>query len=275
MQKFAVFGNPIRHSRSPFIHAAFARQADLDIEYTAELSTKEDFVDDITSFFANAKTKGCNITAPFKLQACRLVNTLSEEAKLAGAVNTIAKLSDGSLAGYNTDGMGLLSDITRQGVELGGQSVLVLGAGGAARGVLRALMNQNPESITITNRTVAKAKELIEIAETIKQPVQLEALGFDEIDKRSFDVVINATSLSLDNQIPPISSSVVADANLVYDMVYASQPTSFLEWAKGVGAKKISDGLGMLVGQAAMSFRIWTDFTPNIQPVIAELREQL
>ncbi len=275
MQKFAVFGNPIQQSRSPLIHQAFAKQADLTIDYSAELSTKEGFCSDVERFFAHKQATGCNVTAPFKLLACRLVHTISEEAKLAGAVNTIAKLSDGSLAGYNTDGVGLINDISRQNVELYGKSILILGAGGAARGVIRALINQNPYSITIANRTVQKAKELVEIGETIKHTLPLTATNFDDIDEHSFDIVINATSLSLDNQIPPISAPVVAEADLVYDMVYASQPTSFLAWAKGAGATKISDGLGMLVGQAAMSFKIWTDFMPNIQPVITELREQL
>lgn len=275
MQKYAVFGNPIKQSKSPVIHQAFAAQFGLPISYQAQLSSEQDFQTDLTTFLADSTSRGCNITAPFKLKAYQAVSSLSDDARIAGAVNTIAKLGDGSLAGYNTDGIGLVNDIQQQGHTLKGSSVLMLGAGGAARGVLRTLLACQPANLVIANRTVAKAEELVDIGDSLKTTAQISASSFDLAHTLSFDVIINATSLSLENKSPEIPTDVFTGCSLVYDMAYKNEPTAFLQWAKQNGAAKIADGLGMLVGQAAKSFQIWTGFEPKTRPVIEQLRAEM
>ena len=275
MQNYAVFGNPIKQSKSPIIHQAFAAQFGLPISYQAILSTEHDFCRDLQMFHANATSRGCNITAPFKLQAHQAVTSLSDDAKIAGAVNTIAKLGDGSLAGYNTDGIGLVNDIQQQGFGLKGSRILMLGAGGAARGVLRSLLACQPSRLVLANRTVAKAQELVDIGNSLRNTTDISASSFELASDQEFDVIINATSLSLADKCPDIPEQVFASSELVYDMAYKNEPTTFLQWALQNGAANIADGLGMLVGQAAKSFQIWTGFEPKIQPVIDQLRADI
>lgn len=273
MIKLAVFGNPIKQSKSPRIHREFAKQFDLEIEYSALLSPLDSFTRKAKQFLSDVDVKGCNVTAPFKLEAHALANELSDVAKISGAVNTLTKRKDGKIIGDNTDGGGLINDIVNQHVTIKGSRILLIGAGGAARGVLLNLLDQKPSSLTIVNRTVATADNLIAICETLTHDVLLNAASFDDLYSDQFDIIINATTLSLNDQLPDIRSTLFQNTALVYDMVYKNEPTTFMQWASNYGALKVSDGLGMLVGQAALSFEIWTGLFPETTKVITMLRK--
>lgn len=272
VDRYAVCGNPITHSKSPQIHQAFAKQVGHEIEYEKRLIELGHFAADASTFFDQGGC-GLNITVPFKEDAFAFADQLSERAKAAGAVNTLAKQADGSILGDNTDGYGLVSDIKqRLGWQLAGASILVLGAGGAVRGVLLPLLGETPLSITIANRTVSKAQGL---AEMFAENGNINACGFDELGPEStarFDIIINGTSASLSGELPPIGQACVQANTKVYDMVYGAEPTAFMRWASELGAKDVSDGLGMLVGQAAESFLIWRGAKASIDPVIQLLR---
>jgi len=262
-------GNPVAHSKSPRIHALFAQQVGHGIEYTAIQVDPGGLAQAVDQFRANGG-RGLNITVPFKLEARRLAGRLSARAELAGAVNTLRFESDGTLYGDNTDGAGLVRDITGNlGVTLAGKTILLLGAGGAARGVLGPLLEQRPGRITIANRTVSRAKELAEI---FMGQDGIEVCGFDDLAGRCFDIVINATSASLHDEMPPLPAELFSADALAYDLMYADAPTVFLRWAGGHGASRLADGLGMLVEQAAESFFIWRGVRPDTKPVIAALR---
>jgi len=267
--RYAVIGNPIAHSKSPQLHAAFARQCGQDLSYQALLAPLDGFAATVAAF-RDAGGRGMNVTVPFKVEALQLADRLTERARLAGAVNTLCFEADGVL-GDNTDGVGLVSDIRdRLGVPLAGARVLLLGAGGAARGVILPLLDAGVESLMIANRTPDKAVQLI-APFGIREG--LHAGGFGMLAQHAFDVVINATSASLADAGLPLPHGVFADGALAYDMVYGKGETRFLADARALGAARFADGLGMLVAQAAESFLLWRGVRPEISPVIAELQQ--
>ena len=273
MSKYTVFGNPIAQSKSPSIHYMFAEQAGLTIEYDRTLATKEDFISTLTSFFLDVEAKGCNVTSPFKEQVAKWVNELSAAAKIAGAVNTVIKKEDGTFLGDTTDGSGLVQDLLRLGVQIKDARILLLGAGGAARGVLQSILDLEPAFLMIANRTEEKAKQL---ASLIPRD-NFVGVGFNQLVEVQlpFDIIINSTSASLTGELPAIPESVISSSACVYDMSYADKPTVFLQHAQKLGVLDTFDGLGMLVGQAAESFYLWTGYRPNVVPVIHDLRSSL
>lgn len=268
MDKYVVFGNPIAQSKSPLIHTLFARQTAQQMVYTAELAPIDGFREAADNFFASGG-RGCNITAPFKEDAYQYATQLTERAKLAGAVNTLKKLDDGVILGDNTDGEGLVQDLLQNQVELSGKRILLVGAGGAARGVILPLLAQKPEKLVITNRTLGKAEQL---AELFSPYGKIEAVPLDALEQPDFDVIINSTSAGLTGQLPSISEQLITPSVTCYDMVYSSKITVFNQWAKELGAGKALDGLGMLVGQAAESFMLWRGIRPGAKQVQRELR---
>ncbi|MFJ9451004.1 shikimate dehydrogenase [Herbaspirillum sp. NPDC101397] len=269
MDAYVVIGNPIAHSKSPEIHAQFAAQTGQQLSYERLLAPLQGFKAAVKVFIANGG-KGANVTVPFKLDAHALADHLTERARLAGAVNTL-KFEDGVILGDNTDGAGLVADIVHNaGVSLAGKRVLLLGAGGAARGALLPLLEQQPAVLTIANRTPAKAQEL---AAQFAEFGKLEAAEFTAL-QAGFDVIINATSASLDADVPPLPASVFSGATLAYDMMYGKQPTVFMEFSHRHGAVA-RDGLGMLVEQAAESFFLWRGVRPETAEVFRALRQQL
>ncbi|WP_296895065.1 shikimate dehydrogenase [Thiobacillus sp.] len=262
--RYAVFGHPIAHSKSPQIHTAFARQTGQDMTYEAILAPLDGFAESVAAFIA-AGGRGANVTVPFKEAAFKLASRLSPRAQRAGAVNTLVFDADGIL-GDNTDGAGLVADLTRNlHCTLAGKRILLLGAGGAARGVIEPLLDQQPAALVIANRTVSRAEEL---AELFGRGVR--ACGFDAADT-PFDLVINATAASLAGDLPPLSPQVFTADTLAYDMMYG-RDTPFLDFARTHGART-ADGLGMLVEQAAEAFCLWRGVRPDTAPVIASLRQ--
>ena len=265
--KYCVFGNPIGHSKSPAIHAAFARQTGEDIEYSAILAPVDGFADAVKEFIASSG-RGANVTVPFKQEAYQLASRLTSRAKLAGAVNTLIFNGD-EIIGDNTDGFGLLRDITTNiGYPVQGKRVLLLGAGGAARGVVGPLLDAYPESLTIANRTEHRAKALGECFAHLR-PVS--CCGYSDLNGQSFDIVINATSAGLSGAIPPLPEGVFAPGSLAYNMVYGPGEKPFRDFAKGQGAAMIYGGLGMLLEQAAESFFVWRGVRPDCAPVMTML----
>ncbi|EKJ8220800.1 shikimate dehydrogenase [Citrobacter sedlakii] len=270
METYAVFGHPIAHSKSPFIHQQFAQQLQIDHPYGRVLAPVDDFVNTLNAFFAGGG-KGANVTVPFKEEAFARADELTERAALAGAVNTIKRLEDGRLLGDNTDGIGLLSDLERLSFIQPGQRILLIGAGGAARGVLLPLLSLDC-GVTIVNRTASRAQEL---AKVFAHTGSVQALGMDELADLHFDVIINATSSGLNGEIPAIPASLIYPSVCCYDMLYLQGRTPFLLWCEQHGAKRVADGLGMLVGQAAHAFLLWHGILPEIEPVIARLKQEL
>ncbi len=268
--RYAVFGNPISHSKSPFIHTLFARQTNQNLTYTAESAPVDGFSSVVLDFFRQGG-QGCNVTVPFKEEAYQFADQLTERAQLAGAVNTLKKLDDGIVIGDNTDGEGLVQDLLQHQVEIKGARILLLGAGGAARGVVHPLLQQNPHSLTITNRTLSKAQALQDVFTPYGQ---VEAVAMSEVSG-SFDIVINSTSASLSGELPQISSSIFSSNTYAYDMMYGSGQTVFNQWALESGAHAAFDGLGMLVGQAAESFMLWRGLRPGTKQVLREMRKNL
>jgi shikimate dehydrogenase len=268
MDHYAVIGNPIAHSKSPEIHAAFARQTGQRMDYGRLLGSPEDFAGDVRAFVADGG-RGLNVTVPFKQQAWALLADRSERAEAAGAVNTIIVLDDGRLRGDNTDGVGLVRDLAdNNGFACAGKRVLLLGAGGAARGVLGALLDAGPAALTIANRTAHKA---VALAQAVGDQ-RVDGRGLDALAGHSFDLIINATSSGLDGAVPDLPEGVLAAGGWAYDMLYGDAPTPFCCWAEAQGAVRVLDGLGMLVEQAAESFRLWRGVRPETGPVIAALR---
>ncbi len=270
MDKYAVFGNPVHHSKSPFIHTLFAKQTQQQMTYEAIEAPLDEFATTVKAFMANGG-KGCNVTVPFKEQAYAMASVLSERAKLAGAVNTLKVLDDGGLMGDNTDGAGLVADLHLNNISLSGARILLLGAGGAARGTILPLLQQQPEKIDIANRTVSKAETLAQLFADYGKVAPI-ALA-DVCDY--YDVVINSTSASLSGELPPVCQQLNVAGAAVYDMAYGKQPTVFVEWAKQSGAVKAIDGLGMLVAQAAESFTVWRGIRPGMRQVLRELNRNL
>ncbi|MDR9438981.1 MAG: shikimate dehydrogenase [Halomonas sp.] len=267
--RYCVFGHPVGHSKSPAIHAAFADQTGDDIEYVAIEAPLDDFVGAWRRFVAEGG-RGANITVPFKEEAFCLCDTLSERARRAGAVNTLILGGNGLTYGDTTDGVGLVRDLKRHGVELAGARVLVLGAGGAVRGVLEPLLAEEPASLFVANRTAARASAL---AADFRDLGEIDGGGFDAM-AGSFDLVINGTSASLAGDLPPLPDALFAPGATAHDMMYGAEPTVFLRWAVEHGAHGV-DGLGMLVEQAAESFYQWRGRRPDTAPVLEMLRRAL
>jgi shikimate dehydrogenase len=270
MDRYAVIGNPISHSQSPFIHGRFAEQTGQDISYERLLAPLDDFAGALDSFRQEGG-KGCNITVPFKTEALALAGQLTERAELAGAVNTLQLLPDGRWLGDNTDGAGLVLDLKRLAVPLSGARILLLGAGGAARGALGPLLAEGPAELVVANRTRARADELAARFSSLGNIVSapLDAPG------RAFDVIINSTSASLQGERLTLEAGVCHSETRVYDMMYGRDETVFMGWARAQGLRYRYDGLGMLVGQAAESFYLWRGVRPEIMPVLTALRAKL
>jgi shikimate dehydrogenase len=267
--RYAVIGNPIGHSKSPLIHSEFARQAGQDMEYGRLLGNLEDFAVEVRRFFGSGGC-GMNVTVPFKEEAWRISSERSAEAQSAGAVNTLSLGRGGQLRGDNTDGVGLLLDLTENnGFELAGKRVLLLGAGGAARGVLRTLLEGGPAELVVANRTAAKAEAL---AASSKGYGPLRGSGLDALAGGRFDLIINATSAGLAGKVPSLPDDCLARHGWAYDMLYGEGTTPFCRWGAAHGADRTLDGLGMLVEQAAEAFFLWRGVRPETGPVIALLR---
>ncbi len=267
--RYAVIGNPIEHSKSPLIHAAFAAQTGQDIEYGRILGDLHDFEGDVRDFFAQGG-RGLNVTVPFKEQAWRMADERSPAACSAGAANTLIALADGRLRADNTDGAGLVRDLRdNHGVTLQGRNILLLGAGGAVRGVLRPLLDEGPNNLLIANRTAAKALDLAADALRLG-PVQ--GCGLDDLTDQRFDIIINGTAAGLGGEMPSIPDTCLVAGGVSYDMMYSDRPTAFVLWGREHGAMLALDGLGMLVEQAAESFRLWRGLRPDTAAVIHRLR---
>ncbi len=267
--RYAVMGNPVAHSKSPAIHKLFARQFGHHIEYTAIQVDVGGLVQAIDQLRALGG-KGVNITVPFKTDAYWLADQRSDRAELAQAVNCIRVEKDGKLFGDNTDGAGLVHDIQYNlGMSLRDKHILILGAGGAVRGVLDPVLHQHPANLTIANRTVVKAREL---AEEFSKHGKIEACGFDELKGKHFDIVINGTAASLKGEVPPLPETIFKRGALAYDMMYGDKAKPFIDWSVLYGAERAVDGLGMLVEQAAESYLIWRGVRPETKPVIEAIR---
>lgn len=274
MDKYLVVGNPIAHSKSPDIHAEFARLTEQDISYERFLGDLDSFETQVKDFFAQGG-KGFNVTVPFKERAFALCDVLSNRAKVAGAVNTLLQNQNGEIYGDNTDGIGMVRDITVNNKQsMQGKRVLVLGAGGAVRGILEPVLAQQPSELVIANRTVSKAQTLVDIFSPEDFPeTARSAMGFAEVEG-AFDMIINGTSASLSGDLPPIPDTVIGADTWCYDMMYAKEPTVFLNWAQNLGAQGC-DGLGMLVEQAAEAFTLWRNKRPETQTLIKTMHEAL
>ncbi len=267
IDRYCVIGNPIAHSKSPAIHAEFARQTGQQLDYERCLVPLGAFTATVRELVAKGY-KGANVTVPFKLEAAALADTLSERARAAGAVNTLNFTAAG-IAGDNTDGAGLVADITRNaGVPIAGARILLVGAGGAARGVILPLLQHGPRELVIANRTAATAHALA--ATFGSHGVPVSACEFAALDGR-FDIVVNATSSSLAGDLPPLPAAVFGPGTLALDMMYAADPTPFMQFAASLGATT-RDGLGMLVEQAAEAFFVWRGVRPQTAALLAAMR---
>jgi shikimate dehydrogenase len=267
MHRYAVVGHPIAHSRSPEIHAAFARATGQDIVYERLLAPLDGFVATVSAF-AQSGGRGCNVTTPFKQEAFALCTERTPRAELAGAVNTLS-WADGRWKGDTTDGVGLVRDLANNlGLRLRGRSILLLGAGGATRGVVEPLLAQSPARLCIANRTIERAEALVDVFAALG-PVEAVAPA---ALREPFDIVVNATSAELSGEASLWPDAIVGTRTLAYDMSYANQPTAFMRWARERGAAGVADGLGMLIEQAAESFFVWRGVRPDTRPVFALLR---
>lgn len=270
MDRYAVVGHPISHSKSPFIHTLFAKQTQQAMSYEALDLPENDFTGSLGHLFAHGM-RGCNVTVPFKEEAYDFATQLTERAKLAGSVNTLKVTDDGLILGDNTDGAGLLADLKMSYGPLDDQRILLLGAGGAARGVLGPLLKANPASLIIANRTEAKADELVK---RFREYGSVDSQAIHQLTG-SFDLIINATSASLSGDSLELPTAIIDHQVSCYDMMYMSGLTPFNQWAKQHGARQVLDGLGMLVAQAAESFAIWRGIRPGLRSVMNELRRNM
>lgn len=270
--RYAVFGHPITHSKSPLIHRLFAEQTGESLSYEALSAPVDGFAEALRTFRAEG-AKGCNVTVPFKQDAWQLADVRSDYAERAGAVNTLQFRDDGKVYGANTDGVGIVRDLQQnQGIELAGKRILLLGAGGAVRGVLQPLLETHPDALFIANRTAVKAEAL---ANDFGALGAIQGGGFEALaGQEAFDVIINGTAASLQGEVPPVAAHCVTPQSYCYDMMYAAEPTAFVAWGRQHGAQAV-DGLGMLVEQAAESFYIWRGIRPETQPVLSALRATL
>ena len=276
-QRFAVIGHPIKHSRSPSIHQQFAAQLHIALTYERLEAPLDAFVHTVTQFFSSGG-RGLNVTVPFKLEAWELARAhLSPRARHAQAVNTLW-MQNGALHGCNTDGVGLVTDLTRLGVRCEGARILMIGAGGAARGVLGPLLETGCQQLRVINRTVDRAQALVSewhATEPSTQKTLSAGSLTDPVPPEKWDVVVNASASSLAGEAPALPAGLYAPGAWAYDMMYAAQPTPFMSQANADGAAHLSDGLGMLVGQAAESFYLWHGKRPDVAPVLASLRAEL
>ena len=269
MDYYAVIGNPVAHSKSPQIHLAFAQQEGVKIDYRRILATNENFVATVETFI---RERGCglNVTLPFKIKAYQQCSELNHYAQAAKAVNTISFNTHGDWIGANTDGIGLMRDLNANlKITIAQKNVLVLGAGGAVRGILLPLLQEKPDQVVIANRTFEKAESL---ANEFTDLGAIRSSEFSDLKSTKFDIVINATAASLSNQVPPISAAVLKPESVCYDLAYSDQDTAFLSWAKTHSVAVASDGLGMLIEQAAESYFIWRGFRPDTSSVFSLLR---
>jgi shikimate dehydrogenase len=277
VSNYAVFGNPISHSKSPQIHSLFAEQKGISLSYQA-IEVPVGRFDEYVRSFAEQKGKGLNITVPFKGDAFSLCDSLTERARISGSVNTIWFDEQNKILGDTTDGKGLINDlISNNGLELNEQTILILGAGGSVRAILEPLCFNKPDKIVIANRTVSKAEQL---AKTFAHLGNIQACSYanlseDPYNDQAFDLIINGTSLSLSGKLPMIPKSTISNTTCCYDLMYSDTETIFMKWASAQGALKVMDGLGMLVEQAAESFNIWHGVMPDTAPVIQLLRDSI
>ncbi len=270
--RFAVVGNPIEHSLSPLIHSSFAQQSGRQIDYRAELVDLDTFETWVTAFFQQGG-RGLNVTLPFKTRAYELAHEVSDRARAAGAANFLAQNAAGQILADNTDGKGMVTDMTdNAGWLLNGARVLVLGAGGAVKGVIPSLLQAAPECIVVANRTAARAEALA--SEWINQSIPVSGGSYELALTTPWDVVVNGTSTGLSNEMPALPAEVIlAEGCRCFDMAYGKGPTPFMSWGADQGATAVRDGLGMLVEQAAESFCLWLGDYPETRPVISALRE--
>ena len=269
MQHYAVWGNPIAQSKSPLIHRLFAKQTQQTMEYVAKLGDLEHFEQQLQAFFAEG-AQGCNITAPFKERAYALAEEHSERAKLAEACNTLKKLANGKLYADNTDGIGLVTDLQRLGWIQPQQRILILGAGGATKGVLLPLLEAQ-QQIVLANRTLEKAQQL---ADKFKPYGTIEAVAMDTIPAQTYDLVINATSAGLSGYTASVDTEILRLGSAFYDMQYdKGSDTPFIALCKSLGLTNVSDGFGMLLAQAAHSFHLWRDVMPDFVEVYEQLNK--
>jgi len=265
LDRYAVLGQPISHSKSPRIHQLFAEQTGENLQYNAIEVPAEQFTDLVTSFFANGG-KGLNCTVPLKELAWAYAEFKTERAQLAKAVNTLVLQKDGSVLGDNTDGIGLVTDLKHNhGIVLSGKRILILGAGGASRGIISPLLAEEPENIVIANRTLTKAQQLVT---EFTEKGNIGACGFEDLSTQSFDLIINATSSSLTEELPPLSDDLLSKQGSCYDLAYSNKATVFVRWGLEHKALKSLDGLGMLVEQAAEAFFIWRGVRPQTAAII-------
>jgi shikimate dehydrogenase len=270
--RYAVIGHPVRQSRSPFIHERFAAQTGQSISYSTIDATPERFESTVREFFASGG-KGLNVTIPHKEAAARLVDELTPRAQRAAAVNLMAVRKDGSLLGDNADGAGLVRDlVVNHHVDIGGRRILLLGAGGAARGVIAPLLELKPVEFTIVNRNVDRAREL---AQRFSDLGPVRAVGYEQLQARAHDLVINATATSLSGALPPLPPACIDARSVCYDLAYGRGGTTFSRWAQQLGCAQSLTGLGMLVEQAAESFQLWRGVRPVTDAVIGELAAAL
>ena len=269
--RYAVIGNPITHSKSPEIHARFATQTGQNLTYERLQAPLDGFAKTVREFIAQGG-KGANVTVPFKLEAYELATSLSDRARTAGAVNTL-RFDGDAIFGDNTDGVGLVHDITRNfGLPLSGKRVLLLGAGGAVRGVVHPFLAESPTELVIANRTASKAAELAQLF-AASSGIPIRTSAFDRL-QGEFDLIINGTSAGLSDDMPDVPAALFRPGVLALDMVYGKQPTRFMQFAAQHGAT-VRDGLGMLVEQAAESFFVWRGVRPDTAPALAALRAAL
>jgi shikimate dehydrogenase len=269
VDRYAVVGNPVAHSLSPRIHASFATQTGQKLSYEAIEIPLDSFANGIRDLQQQG-FNGLNVTVPFKREAWELCDQMSVRAQDAGAVNTLSFMPDGSVAGDNTDGVGLTRDLVENlGVAIEGQKILLLGAGGAVRGTLGPLLALAPDRLTIVNRTPQKA---IDLAQDFHKFGKIHAITYATLGSTGYDLIINGTAAGLSNQVPPIPDSVLGDNSVCYDMMYnISSSTAFVDWASTRGVKQAFDGRGMLVEQAAEAFRVWRGIQPRTAEVIRAL----
>ena len=265
--RYAVIGSPVRHSKSPEIHQAFARAVGIELEYTTIEAPPDGFLDAVRAFRAGGGL-GLNVTAPFKLEAYALADRRSERAEAAGSVNTL-KFGDTGVQADNFDGIGLVRDIEENlGYAIADLRVLVLGAGGAARGIVHPLIARRPAELVIANRDAARARD---VAHRVGDGQRLRAGGYDVIGDEGFDLVINATSASMRDELPPAAPTIFRTDGLAYELAYGLGATPFLRLARSVGVQRVADGVGMLVEQAAESFAWWRGIRPDTRTIIRAL----
>ena len=270
MDKYAVFGNPIKHSKSPAIHKQFAISLGEQIDYRAILAPIDNFEKTVSSFFEQGG-KGANVTVPFKEQACKLADTLTPLAKIAGAVNTLKKQDDGTLLGDNTDGIGFVHDLLANNVVIQNKRILLIGAGGAARGVILPLLEHSPLEVIIVNRTASKAQSL---AKQFSHYGNISGYGFDDLPLSDYSLIVNSTSSSMQNELPALNKVHLNYCDVAYDMFYSLKNTAFLEWVlQNNNQATVLDGSGMLVGQAAQAYYIWRNKMPKTPSVVAALKQ--